>query len=354
MERLLTEGFATLTALGLYRARVLPAVRRQLGEWRFAADAIPDRALRETAVRSLTEKASNPEAVAVFAILAPGSSRQAVIHASTSLQVAIDYLDGLGEQPGADRLRDGLQLHQSLGAALTPGAAREDWYAHHPHREDGGYLDRLLDHCQAAVGTLPSHEAVLPLARWAALRCGEGQSYTHAAAAQDTTQELEAWASRLPAPPGFSWWETAAGASSSVATHALIALAGAPGSSAAAAEAVDAAYFPAIGALTVLLDDLVDREADELAGEHNYLSYYPSAEAAAERIDAITRSARASLAPLPQPQRHAAILAGVLGHYLSSPQAETALTRPVRDRLLESSGPTVRRLTALLRLLGDD
>ncbi|MBK5221241.1 MAG: DUF2600 family protein, partial [Thermoleophilia bacterium] len=185
-----------------------------------------------------------------------------------------------------------------------------------------------------------------------ALRCGEGQSYTHAAAC-GATEELEAWASRQPAPPGFSWWETAAGASSSVAAHALIALAGTPGSSAAEAELVDAAYFPAIGALTVLLDDLVDREADAAAAEHNYLSYYPGAAVAAERIEAIARSARDSLAPLRQRERHAAILTGVLAHYLSSPQAATPLARPVRDRLLESSGPTVRLLTTMLRLLGD-
>ncbi|MBK5221134.1 MAG: DUF2600 family protein, partial [Thermoleophilia bacterium] len=148
MKRLPTEGFAMLAALGLYRGRVLPAVRRELGDWRLVADAIPDPVLRDCAIRSLTEKASNPEAVAIFAALAPGSTRRAVIHASTALQVAIDYLDSLGERPGADRLRDGLQLHQSLGAALAPGAEREDWYAHHPQREDGGYLDRLLDHCQ--------------------------------------------------------------------------------------------------------------------------------------------------------------------------------------------------------------
>ena len=45
---------------------------------------------------------------------------------------------------------------------------------------------------------------------------------THAAEHGDRAG-LEAWGLALPALPGFSWWELAAGASSSVAAHALIA-----------------------------------------------------------------------------------------------------------------------------------
>lgn len=348
MKRFATEGFAMLAALGLYRARILPEVRRELAAWRVVADQIPDLALRDCAVGALDEKGGNPEATTVFATLAPGPTRRAVIYASTALQVAIDYLDSLGEQPGADPLRDGLQLHQALGAALTLGGEREDWYAHHPEREDGGYLNCLIAHCQGAVEALPSGRAVLPLARGAAMRCGEGQSYTHAAA-HGSSAELEAWAGRLPASPGFSWWEIGAGASSSVAAHALIALAATPGSTAAEAELVDAAYFPAIGALTVLLDDLVDRDEDKAAGEHNYMPYYPSAGVAADRLEEVAHIARGALDPLPRSNRHAAILTGVFAHYLSSPRAATALGTTVRNRLLRSSGALVRPLSALLR-----
>jgi tetraprenyl-beta-curcumene synthase len=342
-----------LAALGLYESRVLPAVDRELDSWRLTAAAIPDPLLRGCAVQALTEKASNPRAVAVFATLAPGSTRRAVIHATTALQVAIDYLDSLGEQPGPDRLRDGLQLHRSLGAALDPGTEREDWYAEHPRGDDGGYLEQLLDHCQAAVAALPSREIVLPIARSAALRCGEGQSHTHATAT-GSHRELEAWASGLPVGAGFEWWEIAAGASSSVAAHALIALAGVAGATASEAELVDAAYFPAIGALTVLLDDLVDRDADLAAGEHNYLSYYPSAAVAAERIAAIAESARDSLAPLRGQRWHAAILTGVLAHYLALSGAATPYAGPIRDRLLAQSPASTVALTKLLRLRGDD
>jgi tetraprenyl-beta-curcumene synthase len=340
-----------LTALGLYQSRVLPAVRHELARWHLVAARIPDPVLRECAVRALTAKGSNPEAIGVFATLAPGPTRRATIHASTALQVAIDYLDSLGEQPGPDPLRDGLQLHSALGAALSPNLEQGDWYAHHPRREDGDYLNRLLASCRAATEALPSRATVLPLARAAALRCGDGQSHTHAAAG-GSVEELAAWAQREPAPPGFEWWEIAAGASSSVAAHALIALAATPGASSAEAELIDAAYFPAIGALTVLLDDLVDLEADAAAGEHNYMGYYADAGVAADRLEAIAASARGSILSLPASSHHAAILTGVLAFYLSDRRVGTSSARPIRGRLLGTGGPTVRLLTALLRLQG--
>jgi hypothetical protein len=56
-----------------------------------------------------------------------------------------------------------------------------------------------------------------------------------------------------------------------VPAHALLAAAADARTTAAEATRIDAAYFPSIGALTVLLDDLIDREEDLAGGEHNYL-----------------------------------------------------------------------------------
>lgn len=345
--RITAEGAAVAVVYSRYRVSVLPRVRRELSGWRAEAARIPDPTLRQQALAALTEKAGNVEATAVFAALAPRRGRLALVRASTALQVAVDYLDSLGEEPGPDPLRDGLQLHRALAAALDPGAKTEDWYAEHPRREDGGYLDRLVFACREAASSLPSAASLLPLARRAAIRCGEGQSHTHAAAA-GREEELRTWTEGMKAPPGYEWWEVAAGASSSVAAHALLALAAAPAASWEQAELVDAAYFPAIGALTVLLDDLVDREQDRVAGEHNYLRHYPSDGAAAERLEAIVRLARHSVSRLPRSSLHGAVLAGVLAFYLSNPGAAAPGSRAVRDRLLASAGPVVRALAAVL------
>lgn len=343
------EGLETLVTLRIYRGSALPTVREELATWVRIAAEIPDPVLRRAASKALGEKAANVEATAALATLAPAATRATVLRASAALQIAIDYLDLLGEEQTPHPLRDGLRLHLALGVALRPGTEAQDWYLHHPCREDGGYLDRLVACCQQGVGQLPAAATVLPIAQRAAERCGQGQSYTHAAG-RGAVEELEAWASSQAGSLGFSWWEVAAGASSSVAAHALIALAADPAATGDEAEAIDAAYFPAIGALTVILDDVVDRDEDLAGGEHSYLDYYPSAGDAAERLRLIATEARARTADLRSAARHRAILSGVLAYYLASPRASRTLPREARRRLARSAGPATRPLTAILRL----
>jgi tetraprenyl-beta-curcumene synthase len=360
------DGIAVLVALGAYQGRVVPQVRREVDGWHEVAAVIPDPVLRSQAIEALRQKALNVEATAVFATLAPRSNRAAAIRAMVALQVAIDYLDVLSEQPSSQPLENSLRLHGALTAAMSPGARTDDWYRLHPRGEDGGYLGRLVATCQESVAALPSHAAALPLVRRAAARCGEGQSHTHAtklagdarqppaepkgSAAAPAGDPLRAWASSLDAPPVYRWWEVAAGASSSVAAHALIAAAADPATTATEAALIDAAYFPSIGALTVLLDDLIDRDEDAAGGEHNYLDYYAGSADAANRLELIAHLARAATAKLRHPHRHAAILAGVAGFYLSAAEAQTPYARPVRDRLLHSTGAAVRPIVAVMRL----
>ncbi len=313
---------------------------------------MPGGPLRDAALAALREKRSNPEATAVFAILAPRPRRTAALRAMTALQVAIDYLDSLGEQAVADPLGDGLALHGALADAVSPGPGNGDWYRHRPESEDGGYLEELVVACRGELVALRSRQVVASALRRAVQRCGEGQARTHASAGGRGSSELRDWAAQLPAAPGYRWWELASGASSSVAAHALIAAAADRGTTAEQAELIDAAYFPSIGALTVLLDDLVDRDQDRATGEHNYLDYYRDAEVAAERIGLIAARARTRLVELPRRRRHGAILAGVLAFYLSAAGDRDEYPRAVRGRLLEAAGPGVPPILAALRLRG--
>lgn len=349
------ETVAVARALAIYRGAVVPRVRAGLRRWEERAAAIPDPVLRGHALSALGEKSGNVEATAVFAILAPRRTRPAAVAAMTALQVAVDYLDTLGEQPAAEPLANGLALHGALVDALSPGEPVGDWYGLNPQRDDGGYLLGLVDACRQAVAALPATEAVLPAARLAAQRCGEGQGHTHAAertsgsATGESPDTLEAWALTLDAPPGYTWWELAAGASSSVAAHALIA-AGADGrTTPAGAETIDRAYFPPIGALTVLLDDLVDRDADLAAGAHNYTAYYEDGEEAAARLALLAARARAATAPLRHRDLHRAILAGVAGFYLAAPGARRNYAKPAAAALLDALGLPVRLIASFTR-----
>jgi tetraprenyl-beta-curcumene synthase len=289
-------------ALCAYLTTVLPRAWRELRRW----GPLP------------RDKAMNAEAVAVFATLAPRPARPAVIRAITRLQVAIDLRD-VAEEQGPE-------------APL-----------------DGGHLRRLESEWREEVATLPAYPAVSSLLDRAVERCEEGQRRTHAAAGGDA-ETLRHWASTLASAPGYRWWEVAAGASSSIAAHALIAAAADPCTTAETATLIDAAYHPPIGALTVFLDDLVDREEDRAAGEHNYLGYYASAAEAAERLALIAGRAEALLARVPRRHRHRAILAGVAGFYLSAAAAETPYGSPIRSRVLAALGPASRFLAGFARI----
>jgi len=309
------EVAAVLAALATYQGAVLPQVRRELAGWRELAAGGAEAEARGTALAAIDEKGLNVEATAVFAILAPRRTRARAIRAMVALQVAVDYLDSLGE----------------LGAT-----------------GDSEYLERLFATYRESVGALPAHAAVAAALERAIARCGEGQAHTHAAEHGEPAA-LEAWARSQDAPGAYRWWEVAAGASSSVAAHALIAAAADPRTGPSEAELIDAAYFPPVGALTVLLDDLVDREEDAAAGAHNYLSYYRDSAEAANRLELIARLGRAAGALLRHPHRHAAILAGVAGFYLSAAEAGGPYALPIRSRLLGAAGPAVRPIVAVMR-----
>lgn len=297
------EIAAAVSALGAYLTTVLPQVRRELRRW----GPLP------------RDKAMNAEAVAVFATLAPRSGRGAVVRAIVALQVAIDYRDELEEEGGS------------------------------PSPEGAAYLERLEATWRREVTAFPSYPAVAPLLEQAVGRCAQGQRHTHAAAAEEREQ-LRTWAEGLKAPAGYRWWEVAAGASSSVAAHALIAAAATRGMSAETASLIDAAYHPPMGALTVFLDDLVDRERDRTAGEHSYLSYYRDAGEAAVLLSRIEDRARALVAVLPQADRHTAILAGIVAFYLSDGAAKAGYAQQIRRGLLGGLAPGARMLASFMRL----
>jgi hypothetical protein len=297
------SGFtAAASALGAYLTTVLPGARREL---------------RRLGPLSAA-KAKNAEAVAVFATLAPHPNRAAALRAIVALQVAVDLRDELEETSAAE--------------------------------EDTANRLRLLEESwRREVTALPRHEAIAPLLERAVERCEEGQRRTHAAA-DGAVEQLREWAAELDAAPGYRWWELAAGASSSAAAHALVAAAADPDTTATQAAAIDAAYHPPVGALTVFLDDLVDRDADRAAGEHNYLDYYVSSAEAAERLAWIADRAGELIGALPHSARHRAILAGVGAFYLNAREAQAPYAAPIRERLLDALGPGTTVPAAFMRL----
>jgi tetraprenyl-beta-curcumene synthase len=319
-----------------YLTVVLPCVSAELAHWRTLAQEIPSPTLRASAARALSKR-GNIEGAALFATLAPPRHRRATVRALVAFQTAYNYLDALSELPSDDPAANGDQLHQALLSALYPGAAHPNYYAHNPERDDGGYLNLIVDACSDALAGLPAFAALAPMARCAAARIVDFQAL-NLNERQGGQQALRRWASELtPSGSGLAWWETAAAAGSSLSVHALIAAAADPQLDPREAREIDRAYYPWIGALHSLLDSLVDRREDHLNHHRSLLEHYHSPTDAATHLASLATRGTDAAERLPSSGTHRVILTAMCSYYLSAPECDTAeaqaVTRALRSAL---------------------
>ncbi len=312
-----------------------------------ATRAIPDPLIRRIALDTLAEEHGNLEGAASFAAFLPRRARGHAIRSLVAFQAIFDFADSLAEQPVSDPLANGRALHEALLVAVTPGRVQPDYYAHYPGGSDGGYLVGLVEHCREAFMALPSHMVVVePLARSVG-RMIEYQALIHVDGVGDR-KALAAWASEAtPAGSGLRWWETAAGGASSLVAFALIAAAARPSLSAREAAAIEAAYFPWVGALHVLLDSLVDLPLDEREGHHSIVEHYASPAQRAERMNEIAAVAVRSTRALPDGEQHLLLLAGMIGFYLAAPTAQLPHAAEATERITATLGQLARPVLAV-------
>ncbi len=344
-----------------YWLTVFPRVCVHIARWRRQAKLIPDPELRQLALAAL-DKRGNIEGAAAFAAFVPRGQRARVTAATSAFQAAYNLLDMLGEQPSPDPIRDGRRLHEALVYALgCPHTAEEcaheagalvtplDWYEHHPRREDGGYLSRLVEQCRTAFASLPSHALVGSRARAGAARIVAFQSLNLSESQGDHTG-LERWASdATPEGAELRWWETAAAAGSSLGVHALIAAAAEARLDRHEVAAIDRAYFPWIGGLHSLLDNLIDKREDEAAGHRSLVEYY-GPQRAAQRMNWLAERAERAARELPHGRRHTVILAAMIANYLSTTEAQSAQLAPVSRAVLATTGPLAAPTLLVFRL----
>ena len=372
-------------AAARYWLNIHPHVRRELRHWREQARAIPDPALRELALTTQRQERGNLEGAAAYAVLAPRSQRVRVVRALVAFQAIYDYADTLAEQPSADPVGNGRELHRALASALDPGAGHSDYYAHSLLEDDGGYLRELVEACRDAFGALPAHAslaapaqgAVARIVAFQALAHGDGGTHsTHGAHSahnapsahdthganganggdsghEDSWRAFSRWAAgQLPRETELKWWETAAGASSSLLVLALIAAAAEPSVRDRDGAAIERAYFPWIGALHLLLDSLIDRADDVRAGRHSLVEHYASPRELADRLRTITVQALRAVQALPNSAEHELILAAMASFYLSQPAACTPAGALAKAEILATLGERATLAMWLFRVRG--
>jgi tetraprenyl-beta-curcumene synthase len=331
-----------------YWFTVFPHVCVHVARWRRMAQRIPDAELRRLALAALAKR-SNIEGAAAFAAFAPLRQRARVTTATSAFQAAYNLLDLLGEQPSPDPILDGRRLHEALVYALDPHGTPLDWYEHHPQRDDGGYLNRLVEQCREAFAQLPSHALVAENARAGAARIVAFQSLNLSESQGDHTG-LEQWALQAT-PPGteLRWWETAAAAGSSLGVYALIGAAAETRLDAHEPDAIDRAYFPWIGCLHSLLDNLIDKREDEAAGHRSLIEYYGPLRAA-QRMSWLAERAEREAAGLHHGRHHTLVLAAMIANYLSTPEARSDQLAAVSEAVLATTGPLTAPTLTVFRL----
>jgi tetraprenyl-beta-curcumene synthase len=344
---LLARAFAS-TAFH-YWFGVLPHVSREIAHWRGRAQAIPDTTLARLALFTQSTERGNLEGAAVFAVLANRRHRRSVVRAVVAFQALYDFVDTLAERPAPEPLANGQRLHQALLAALDPARPHHNYLEYSGMQDDDGYLLAMIETCRRSLAELPGY----PSAQGPALRATERmivyQSLNHDPA-DENHRLLSDWAHRLtPASMQLRWWETAAGAASSLGVFALIAAAARPGLTAGEADALELAYFPWIGSLHVLLDSLIDRTWDLRTGDHSLVESYEDAEDMADRLGAIAEQALRSADELPRGLHHSLILSAMASFYLSRPAARDPISAPATARVLLELGSAAAPAMAALR-----
>jgi tetraprenyl-beta-curcumene synthase len=326
----------------------LPAVSREVKAWRALAERIPAPAIRQDAIDALSRKRGQTDGAALFTIL-PRERNLPLLRFLVAYQLTWDYLDSVHERCPTEC--NGRQLHLALIDALRPGAPRADYYRHHPWRDDGGYLDTLVEVCRSSCRTLPGFTSVQYLALREARRA-QVLALNHEPDAGLRDAALRQWAEdEFPrGAQGAHWFELSGACSAGLTIFALLALAAEPSCCTEEIERTYATYLPWTSVAATMLDSYVDRLEDTESGDHIYVSHYPSREAAITRIAWLIRRCLTEASRLDGGERHILIAASMTALYLSKDSARAPVMRDETKALADSAGSLTRLLLPILRL----
>jgi tetraprenyl-beta-curcumene synthase len=327
----------------------LGAVAREERRWRTLAAAIPDRPIREDALSALRAKRGQTDGAALFSIL-PRARNRSLLALLVAYQIIWDFLDSVSERAAGAGQANGRQLHLALIDALDPARPISDYYRHNPWREDGGYLNALVNVCRESCTRLPSYERVRELVVEEACRA-QVLAINHDPDPSRRDAMLEAWAAReLPHEHEASWFELTGACSAGLSIFALLALASEPTCSESEIARTRRAYFPWAGSLAAMLDSYVDQTEDAASGDHSYIAHYPTPELATQNVCLMVRRCLADARSLENGEKHILIFTSMVAMYLSKDSARTPAMRASTKRILAAGGSLTRALLPILRL----
>lgn len=322
------------------------AASREADIWRARAARIADPVLRHDAITALNTKRGHTDGAALFCVLTQRSAQ--LLRILVAYELIWDYLDSVHER--APDETNGRQLHLALVDALDPDRPTADYYRHHPHRDDGGYLDELVATCRALCRVLPNYPLVRRLLQQEAWKA-QVLALNHILDPAQRDARLREWVASDTAPePELLWFEICGAASASLVVHALLAIAADPNATADDVDRTYHAYWPWISLATTMLDSYVDQADDAANTHHSYVAHYANRDEMLGRIAmSIQRSARGAL-QLRDGERHAVVVSSMIAMYLSKDSVRTPSMRATSDALVRVGGSLTRLLLPILRL----
>jgi tetraprenyl-beta-curcumene synthase len=327
----------------------LREVARAIHGWRRLASRIPDPALREDALHALASKRANIDGAALFWSI-PKRRNRDLLRLLVAFEILADFLDNASERGARIGIHNGTQLHRALIDALDPQATLSDYYRFHPCKDDGGYLQALVEECRELCGRLPSYRRTKPLTLHAA-HLAQVLPLNHEPDSARRDTYLTRWATgQLGEVNRLAWFERSAAASAWLTILALLSLAAEPNRDSDQAHEIYAAYLPWVCLTGTMLDSYGDTAEDAASGAHSYLSHYQSIEVAAGRLSELLHRSATAVRRLPAGDRHTVIVACMAAMYLTKDSARAPYLQAYTRTIVRSGGSLTRLLLPLLRL----
>jgi tetraprenyl-beta-curcumene synthase len=320
LRRLFAFGPSGWAHIVRYLVAVVPYANKRLAEIRRDAATIPDAALREQALASIDAKAYHVQGGSILATFFDAQRARRYIDIIAPLETIYDYLDNLCDRLDGVPERAYATLHEALLDAVDPDRPLTHYYRDGPHRDDGGYLLRLVRQTRERLTRLPAFDAVRDRLVDVAGYYAQLQTFKHLPADEREDACRRWYAENSERFPGMEWWEFAAACGSSLPVFAMIFEASHPRPRAADVGATFHAYFPYVSAVHILLDYFIDQAEDREHGELNFVAAYPSLEAATRRMQTLIARASARLRALPDGDRHGFLFNAMCLFYLTHPK----------------------------------
>lgn len=326
----------TISLLYKYIEYIFPMVDNELENWRNTAKSYGG-PLCEQAVYSINNKGFHARGGCAFALY-PGCDIKSMVRLITAYQTISDYLDNLCDRMGVFDVEAFKCLHLSMTDALNPDVLLHDYYNLYPFKDDGGYLNHLVETCRKEILRLPSyHFAKDEAFKYASLYC-DMQSFKHL---QPDIREklLFDWAiSKNAGYKSMKPWEFCAASGSTLSIFALFSYSSNANINKHLIDEICSLYFPWICELHILLDYFIDYNEDIETNELNFIGYYKNDDEILQKFKYLIDLSLKKACTSDYPVLHRTIVLGLLSLYFSDHKAYDDNLKYITQNIISSYG----------------